>query len=347
MSGGPSVPPTTVNDNSSVYYSSRYWNDLPQVLAYMSENFTGDPRKWWVADVKERFCAQPFGLGLVPACGNGWVERELVDRGLVDRVVAFDYSPDLLAAAVRDRGPRRIHYVRADLNRISFPPDGFDVVFNVAALHHVQYIDRFCRLLCEALKPSGVLVSFDYIGPHRNQYSWRHWRCIRRVNRRLPTSVRKDPLRRAHLPTMLRTDPTEAIHSELIMTTIARYFDVERHDTAGGIAYELLSQNPRLDALGAEAADPYVREVLAWDRHYTERGAVPPLFSYLLARPRKAALEDRERLRGFEEEERRREARAQARGGVYSLADTLTMAKHRLDVRLRRSALWRALWSAG
>ena len=253
----PPPPSTTVNENSTIYDSRQYWNDLPQVVAYMSENFTGDPTKWWVDDFKERFCPEPLGHGLVLNCGNGWVERELVDNGIVKTVTAFDSSWDLLCAAARDRGSRAIHYVRADANTVSFAPACFDVVFNVAALHHVQYLDRPCRVLCEALKPSGVLVSFDYIGPHRNQYSRGHWRRIVRVNRRLPPAVRKQRLRRALLPYMLHVDPTEAIHSELILAMVARYFDIfERHDTGGGIAYELLTHNPPLHARGRRRRTP-------------------------------------------------------------------------------------------
>jgi len=345
MSVAPPAPKTTVNENSAIYYSGQYWNSLPQVLAYMSEDFTGDPVKWWATDFRDRFCSEPLGSALVVNCGNGWVERELVDRGMVTTVTAFDYSWDLLCEAARECGSRAIHYVRADANTVSFAPDSFDVIFNVAALHHVQYIDRLCRVLCGALKPSGVFVNFDYIGPHRNQYSRRHWRRITRVNRRLPAAVRKQPLRRAHIPTMLSTDPTEAIHSELILATVARYFDIfERHDTGGGIAYELLTDNPSLHALGPEAADPYVRELLAWDRHYTVRGQVPPLFSYFLARPRKDVLRDTARLCSFQDEEDRREARAQSRGGVYSFADVLTMLRHRLGRRLLRTQLGQRLW---
>ena len=341
-------PSTTVNEKSAVYYSGQYWNDLPQVVAYMSEHFTGDPTKWWVDDFKERFCPEPLGHGLILNCGNGWVERELVDKGIVRTVTAFDYSWDLLCAASRDRGARAIQYVRADANTVGFARDRFDVIFNVAALHHVQYLDRLCRVLCETLKPSGVLVSFDYIGPHRNQYSRPHWRRIVRVNRRLPPAARKPRLRRAHLPTMLHTDATEAIHSELILATGARYFEVfERHDTGGGIAYELLTHNAPLHALGPDAADPYIREVLAWDRHYTARGQVPHLFSYFLARPRKDVLQDATRLRAFQDEEDRREARARARRGVYSFGHRLTMLRHRLGLRLRRATLGRWLRGGG
>jgi SAM-dependent methyltransferase len=150
----PAPVPTVVNDNSAIYYSGQYWNDLPQVAAYMAENFTGDSGKGWMDDFRERFCRPPLAHALVLNCGNGWAERELVDKGMVHRVTAFDYSGDLLRTAIEARGRRPIHYVRADANAVSFAPEVFDAVFNVAALHHVQYLDRLCRAVCEALKPT-------------------------------------------------------------------------------------------------------------------------------------------------------------------------------------------------
>jgi SAM-dependent methyltransferase len=341
----PAPAATVVNDNSSnsaVYYSYQYWNDLPQVVAYMSENFTGHPGKWWVDDFKERFCQTPLARVLVLNCGNGWVERELVDKGMALAVTAFDYSADLLRAAMEARDRRPIHYVRADANTVSFAPEAFDAVFNVAALHHVQYLNRLCRELCQSLKPTGVLVNFDYIGPHRNQYSRAHWRRIVRANRQLPAEVRKARLLRPHLPSLLKSDPTEAIHSDLILPVVGRYFDiVERHDTGGGIAYEILTHNPAVHTLGPERADLHIRRILAWDRHDTIRGLVPPLYSYFLAYPRPAVLRDAAALQAFQEDEDRREARSRAWGGVYSLRHRLLMTRHAVHCRLFNSRLRR------
>jgi SAM-dependent methyltransferase len=312
---------TVVNDNAGVYYAGRYWNDLPQVLAYMCEHFTGDPRKWWVQDFLERYAREPFDRMLVLNCGNGWVERELIDRGLARQAVAFDYSQDLLREASRQRGSRPIAYFRADANRVDFQDDAFDLVVNVAALHHVQYIHRFSRVLCRAMRANGVMVSFDYIGPGRNQYSWRHWRHIRRANRLLPAHLRKRPLVRHSLATMLADDPTEAIHSDLILPALACYFDlVERHDTGGGVAYEVLTHNSRIWEVPIDELTPHVSRVLEMDRHLCARGDVPPMFSYFIARPLKARL-DPSVVARTEREEERREARAKALKGTYSYAE--------------------------
>jgi SAM-dependent methyltransferase len=334
---------TAVNVNSEVYYSGKYWNDLPQVLRYMSENFTGNPTKWWVDDFRDRYAVSPFQRALFLNCGNGWVEREFIDKGIVSRAVAFDYSIDLLRLAQRDKGTRPIAYFQADVNRVAFAPDQFDLVVNVAALHHVQYIHRLCRVLCAALRPGGLIVSFDYIGPRRNQYSLRQWLHIQRVNRGLPPHIRKTPLVRPHLPTMLYTDPTEAIHSDLIFDALGRFFDVfERHDTGGGVAYELLTHNDKIWSLQPADLEPHVRRVLEEDKRLSNRGAVPPLFSYFIARPRKGALADARLIARTNQAEARREAWASSHGGTYSyvefgLAKTLPwMGRQARRLRLGR-----------
>jgi SAM-dependent methyltransferase len=306
----------------------------------MCQNFTGDKNKWWVQDFKERFCQKPFEHGLVLNCGNGWVERAFIDLGLVKRITAFDYSMDLLRGAAKEKGERPISYFRTDVNRIDFGDDQFDLIINVASLHHVQYINRLCRILCSTIKENGILVNYDYIGPHRNQYSFKQRGYINRVNRSLPHSIKKSPLVKAHLPTMILKDPTEAIHSELIIESISRYFEiVERHDTGGGIAYELLSQNPKLKNVPADELDIHIGRILALDKEYTNLNRVPPLFSYFLAKPKKSVLSEKTKLGYYQKVEDLREEKARKRHGTYSNGQYFIMMMYFLWMRFIKAGL--------
>jgi SAM-dependent methyltransferase len=335
---------TAVNTNNQVYYTGQYWNDFPQVLEYMCKNFTGDKSRWWVTDFKDRYATQAFRNGLFLNCGNGWVEREFVDKNIVEQAVAFDYSPDLIKTADKEKGTRAIHYFRTDANKIAFPENTFDLVVNVAALHHVQYINRLCQTLCESLNENGILVNFDYIGPARNQYSARHWGYIRQVNKLLPDHIQKSPLIRPHLPSMLHTDPTEAIHSDLIIPTVSNFFEIlERHDTGGGIAYEILTNNSNLNSVSKAALTPYLHKVLELDEEYTQTKKVPPLFSYFIAKPNKTILRDKEKLRSFQLEEDRREIHASKTGGTYTLSEQMKVLTHRVQNRVRTNRLVRSL----
>ena len=115
---------------------------------------------------------------------------------------------------------------------------------------------------------------------------------------------------------MVEGDPTEAIHSELVLEVLRRYFAVE-HERAlgGGIAYLLLTHNPAiLDGAAAETA-PWVAYVLDHDAAYTDAAPERTLFAYVLARPK--PLPDDETLARWTAEEDEREARAAAGDGRY------------------------------
>ena len=330
---------TAVNPNFEVYYSGQYWNDIPRVLEYMCENFTGDKNKWWVDDFKERFAKKSFERGLFLNCGNGWVEREFIDKGIVQSALGFDFSLDLLKIAEQEKGGRNIGYMQSDVNKVDFSENQFDLVVNVAAMHHVQYINRLYKILCSALQPDGFFVNFDYIGPRRNQYSFKHWRELNRVNQTLPLEIRKEPFIAPHLPTMLADDPTEAIHSDLIIPYLHRYFDIlERHDTGGGIAYEILTHNSKIQSISPEELIVFVEEILSVDEQFTKTGKVPPLFSYFIARPRKTVLQNLTLLEKYNNEELKREQWAWQHSGVYNYKELILLNLNKLYHRIFRSA---------
>lgn len=310
---------TSINENSDVYYKGLYWNDVPEVYKYMCKNFTGDENKWWVEDFKERYAKKPFEHGLFINCGNGRMEREFIDKSIVKSVDAFDYSEVLIQEAKSKRLKRDIAYFKADANRIELPLGRYDLIVNVAGLHHVQYINKFIHELGKSLKEDGMMVNFDYIGPHRNQYSHTQWKLVNKINSELPSSIRHDKLLYPSVPVMFQEDPTEAIHSDLIMESIGRYFTiVERHDTGGGIAYLLLTHNLKVKNKGVL---PEIKKILHYDKQYSGQKIVPPLFSYFIAKPSHKLLSDTRLFSGFQNKENEREEWANRWGGVYRMED--------------------------
>ena len=37
----------SVNDNAGVYYGDDYWNNLPEVAAWLNAKVSGDPERYW------------------------------------------------------------------------------------------------------------------------------------------------------------------------------------------------------------------------------------------------------------------------------------------------------------
>ncbi|QPC90390.1 bifunctional 2-polyprenyl-6-hydroxyphenol methylase/3-demethylubiquinol 3-O-methyltransferase UbiG [Mesorhizobium sp. INR15] len=90
-------------------------------------------------------------------CGFGWFCRWVLDHGAA-RVLGFDLSEKMLARA-REAGPAgAIVYERADLEQLSLPAAGFDLVYSSLALHYVEDVMRLFGTVHQALAPGGHFV---------------------------------------------------------------------------------------------------------------------------------------------------------------------------------------------
>jgi hypothetical protein len=88
---------------------------------------------------------------------------------------------------------------------------------------------------------------------------------------------------------MLLNDPTEAIHSDLILPSINRYFKIlEKHDYGGGIAYELLTHNDKLfqKISSKRDIDKHIKNILGYDVIFTKLKIIPVFFSLITAKPK-------------------------------------------------------------
>lgn len=309
---------STVPSATFQYYGDRYWNSIDMVETELRRRAADQVGQSFGQKLLE-WHGRPFNKAIALNCGNGWVERELVRTGVVRTAVGLDISDSLLDAARKSAADEHldIEYHKADTNLADFEFPGVDLVVNFAAMHHVASIDRVMRRFCSVLPEDGAFMSWDYIGPHRNQYPAHQWAAIERLNQSLPPTMRKQ-LAYPHLPTMLATDPTEAIHSELIMPTMRRYFHLDHvRYLGGGLAYEVLNFNDGFFD-GQDHSD-WVQHILDADAAYMAADDPEPnsLFVYVLARPNKAALLDAAQLAEWTREETEREAAAATNGGRY------------------------------
>ena len=144
--------------SADVYYKSGYWNDYPTVAAEINRRLTGDPGKTYLQDFVERTGNRRFARALFLNCGNGWVERQFLAEGVIDSAVGMDFSDELLAQASDAGAGLPVRYLKADINEAAFPDEHYDLIVNFAAGHHIAYIDRVFRRLCERLTEDGFFL---------------------------------------------------------------------------------------------------------------------------------------------------------------------------------------------
>ena len=155
----------------------------------------GGRRDWYEAWVVETYLAdiKPVPACLSICCGFGEVERVLSRLNAFQHCVALDLAPTAIAsakAAARADGIDNIEYRIADLNAAKFEPERYDIVWSNGALHHITNLDQLVEQIHKTLKPGGLLVANEYVGPNHQQLPHRQLEIINAVMHLLPHHLR-------------------------------------------------------------------------------------------------------------------------------------------------------------
>ena len=272
------------------HYSDKYWNDLELVRKYKDNLATGNENTHWISDILNRFKEYlPYGNVLIVGCGNGWLERQLYDLGIGKHFDAFDMSEKYINEAKELKQSRPIDYFLDDINSMSKIEDNkYDAVFNFAVLHHAMNIEYALKKLASCLKNNGLMFNEEYVGPARNQYSDDHVNIMLEIMSDLPKKFRtKAKFLRPPLANF-RVEPSEAIHSDLILPLIPKYFDIiYQRNLNGGVAYQILHNNiDEFNDTSNSESVKWLEYLLQRDLQFTENGKVPVLFWYGVCTPK-------------------------------------------------------------
>lgn len=259
------------------------WMQNPRVADYILQSISGSERGLWPVDWFERWLSgRRFKRGLSIGCGTGPLERDVVRRGLVEKIDAFDGSTNSLRvareAAVAEGLLPRIRYYAADFNRPSLPKKLYDVVFVHQALHHVTRLERLMSAIMEALTEDGILYLDEYIGPSRTQWNEKRIRRHRAIFESTPGEAKlSDTL----LLPVQKYDPSEAVRSAEIMPRLRVGFDIKAVRGYGGNLLSVLCPLIDFDRTPG-GVDAIIRE----EKQLLATGE-PPFYAVIVARPKK------------------------------------------------------------
>lgn len=309
------------------YTNTIYWNDFELVREYINRQISGSKNVDWQRYVYEKFGT--FNRGFFLNCGNGWVERDLFRIGAVKSVVGIDYSEKTILEAKEEARKLNMpaQYTAADINNLAPCVLSFDLVVNHAAMHHVAFINRVTCQLARMITQDGHYIAFDYVGPHRNQYPTEMWSAIQDINSALPRRFQAN-LSYPHVRTTLQMDPTEAIHSELQLEVMKRYFNVQEYAAVGGqIAYHILYNNKALfEERHTAEGIATLESALDADMRFCASHPEWNLFAFWVATPKRETFPDQARINEWQKEEDERETEAARNGGRYYPPTALEIA---------------------
>lgn len=100
-------------------------------------------------------------LVLDAGCGNGRFTREAAWVG-AKQVVGVDLSESVCTAASNLRDVKNASVVNADLYRLPFSDERFDVIFSIGVIHHLPDPPTGVRELARTLKPGGEFFAWVY-----------------------------------------------------------------------------------------------------------------------------------------------------------------------------------------
>ena len=233
------------------------WSGIPQV--HLNHNFliTGSREAYWVEWMRDRFfSAGHAGDALSLGCGAGHLDRIFKRCGFSFRsFMGIDISEAAIerARALADEvhlAPT-IRYSASDLNTCTLPSRSFDFIYFFQSLHHIEALEHVLEQCQQALRPDGLLMVNEFVGPSRFQWTSRQVDMANALLGLLPEDLRRD-LQRGGVkkeivsPTirqMVAHDPSEAVRSGEIERLVKACFDVTHEWNWGGTLNHLVFQN--------------------------------------------------------------------------------------------------------
>ena len=229
-----------------------YWQSHPLTLRHINRLITGSEEEDWLSFTKRRFFPEPVERGLSLGCGHGTVERDAIALGISRTFDGLDISEEALEVAARDAAQAgladSIAYRTTDLNTVRLEPAAYYVVFAVQALHHVDALEHLLDQVASSLRPGGLFIVNEYVGPARFQWLDKTQAVMNRVLELLPEPYRVNPrngfvkeyIERAPPEEIARVDPSESIRSDEIRELLRSRFTVLHQADFGGTINQFL-----------------------------------------------------------------------------------------------------------
>ncbi|HEX7502906.1 MAG TPA: class I SAM-dependent methyltransferase [Acidobacteriota bacterium] len=210
--------------------------DIPALRRRWNKLVSGDEAVDHVAYIAGRYLQGRRGLkAFSPGCGGGGNEIRWAGTGIFERIDACDLSVPRIAGAIAMAEREHLSAV------VTFSIGGmmdmtgkelYDMVIVEGALHHFFPMRAALIRIRELLKPGGLLVVNDFVGPSRFQWTPRQLQAANAMLALIPEAykgrwpdgkVKKNISAPGRLRMKL-ADPSEAAESSLILPLLAETF---------------------------------------------------------------------------------------------------------------------------
>lgn len=276
------------------------WMNHPVIEKHINRTISGDPGKNWMDYVKATYAPMPLARGLSLGCGGGGLERHGLFLDICRHFDAYDVAPGAIDVAKTEAAKigfgERTHYEARDLNTMTLPAATYDIAFACQSAHHFSAIEHIFGEVQRALKPGGLFILNEFVGPTRFQWTDKQLAIVNDILRDLPKDYRRlvlspdtvrDQLLRPTVEQMIAIDPSEAVRSGELVLLVNTHFDVIEKIDFGGTILQLLLQDIAGNFNPENADDVALLDKFwAQEQALIRDGSLPSDFTLLIARKR-------------------------------------------------------------
>ncbi len=240
------------------------WWDIPAVRRRWNRLISGDEHTDYRAYIFEKYFAGKGPLkALSLGCGAGQNELAWSALGAFAHLDAYDLSSKRIEYAQQMAAARglaeTLKFQVGDIYEIDFPTAAYDVVLAEGSLHHFSPLEDILQRIHRLLRPGGLFVLNEFVGPTRFQWTDRQLEVINALLAILPPSHRRrlDGSIKAHVfrPSRLGMtiiDPSEAVESANILPLLHKRFEVIELRPFGGTILHMLFNGIAHNFLGED-----------------------------------------------------------------------------------------------
>ena len=264
---------------------------------------TGSTEKWWLNEVACEYLKPPPATLLSIGCGTAIVEEWIVANNFAKHVVAFEMAPSAVEVARKRLAltpyASQLDVRSGDVLAAGLEDSSFDVVFVESAIHHFDKIEEMFQLIHRVLKPNGLLIYDEYVGPDHHQHPAELYAIMDQINECLDPHYRVDfwsgklreNLRRSTLDEMLAHDASEGVHASLVLPLTYQYFEVLQRKDFGGAILRTFFTGILQNFNWEDGKDQSVaRLIILMEQLLVKNGIIPSHNSNVVARRRPAPL---------------------------------------------------------
>lgn len=277
----------------------RQWTSIPLIQERLRTAITGSPSKNIPAYIRERYSTpEARWHALSPGCGTGRKELAWVAAGGIALLEGYDISKKRIAEAERLAASAGMttstRFTSTDVRTLDLPAASFDLVILDDALHHIAPLAPFLRKVHTWLRPGGLLVVNEYVGPSRFQWTDHQIALANRLLNGMPARLRtrpdgtpRPPVYRPGTLAMRLYDPSEAVDSASITPLVREGFDILEEKMCGGALLHLVFKDIAHHFLHPdETALGVLTTCLATEEEEMKAGRIGSDFAFIVARPR-------------------------------------------------------------